>query len=75
MSKVVVFDLDETLGYFTEFGIFYELLIKYLKIQHHTDSRIFVLLLDLYPQVLRPNIWTVFKYLKTKKKKEFVLEL
>lgn len=69
MSKVVVFDLDETLGYFTEFGIFYELLIKYLKISKQYRTHVFCSLLDQYPEVLRPNIWTVFKYLKTKKKK------
>lgn len=69
MSKVVVFDLDETLGYFTEFGIFYELLIKFFKIQPSFRPHVFCLLLDLYPEVLRPNIWTVFKYLKSKKKK------
>ena len=28
--KIVVFDLDETLGYFTELGIFYDCLKKYL---------------------------------------------
>lgn len=68
-SKVVVFDLDETLGYFTEFGIFYELLIKYLKISTPYRTHVFCSLLDQYPHVLRPNIWTVFKYLKTKKQK------
>jgi phosphoserine phosphatase len=28
--KIVVFDLDETLGYFTELGIFWDCLKKYL---------------------------------------------
>ena len=28
--KIVVFDLDETLGYFTEFGIFWDSLVQYL---------------------------------------------
>lgn len=71
MSKVVVFDLDETLGYFTEFGIFYELLIKYIKISKQHRTHVFCSLLDQYPHVLRPNIWTVFKYLKAKKEKGF----
>ena len=31
--KIVVFDLDETLGYFTEFGIFWDSLSNYLKIK------------------------------------------
>lgn len=68
VSKVVVFDLDETLGYFIEFGIFYELLIKYLNVSVSDRSKIFCSLLEIYPEVLRPNILTVFKYLKTKKK-------
>ena len=31
--KVVVFDLDETLGYFTEFSIFFDIVTKYAKIK------------------------------------------
>ena len=29
--KIVVFDLDETIGYFTQFGIFWDCLTNYLK--------------------------------------------
>ena len=29
--KIVVFDLDETLGYFTEFSIFWDSLAQYIK--------------------------------------------
>ena len=32
--KIVVFDLDETLGYFTEYGIFWDSLDDYLKIKN-----------------------------------------
>ena len=31
--KIVVFDLDETLGYFTELGIFWDSLDYYMKIK------------------------------------------
>ena len=31
--KIVVFDLDETLGYFTEYGIFWDSLENYLKME------------------------------------------
>ena len=37
VNKVVVFDLDETLGYFVEFGIFWEALQEYFK---YINSRI-----------------------------------
>ena len=32
-SKIVVFDVDETLGYFVEFGIFWDSLNAYIKDQ------------------------------------------
>jgi hypothetical protein len=64
--KIVVFDLDETLGYFTEFGIFCDCLNTYFKnnnySEHHFDS-----LLDLYPEFVRPKLLTILDYLKTKK--------
>ena len=34
--KIVVFDLDETLGYFTQYGIFWDSLSNYLKNQKKT---------------------------------------
>ena len=68
--KIVVFDLDETLGYFTELGIFWDCLKNYLKIKNanktlsQTD---FNNILDLYPEFLRPNIINILTYLKNKK--------
>ena len=67
--KIVVFDLDETLGYFTEFGIFWDSLSHYLKTSNKqalTQSD-FNDILDLYPEFLRPNIINILNYLKTKK--------
>lgn len=67
--KIVVFDLDETLGYFTEFGIFWDCLSYYLKSNNkkkltQTD---FNNILDLFPEFLRPNILNILNYLKHKK--------
>jgi hypothetical protein len=67
--KIVVFDLDETLGYFTEYGIFWDSLTHYLKIKNKatlTQSD-FNDILDLYPEFLRPNIINILTYLKEKK--------
>lgn len=68
--KIVVFDLDETLGYFTELGIFYDCLKKYI----NTENNIIKLsqtdfndILDLFPEFLRPNIINILTYLKRKK--------
>ena len=63
--KIVVFDLDETLGYFVEFGIFWDILSQYLN--KETDQQFFNNLMDLYPEFLRPKIINILKYLKNKK--------
>ena len=64
--KIVVFDLDETLGYFTEFGIFCDCLDKHFKNSSYSDTN-FKELLDLYPEFLRPRILNILDYIKNKK--------
>jgi hypothetical protein len=68
--KIVVFDLDETLGYFTQYGIFWDSLKNYLNIKNKDKltQNDFNLVLDLYPEFLRPNIVNILNYLKNKKK-------
>ena len=66
-SNVVVFDLDETIGYFTEFGIFYDSLVKYLNAGQINREWIFAKTLQLFPEVIRPNLFSVLTYLKKKK--------
>jgi hypothetical protein len=66
-KKVVVFDLDETLGSFGQFGSFCMLLDEY----YNDDDKaynIFNELLDLYPEYPRPYILNVLRYLLQKKK-------
>lgn len=68
--KIVVFDLDETLGYFTQFGIFCDSLGHYLKTKNKSQltQNDFDNILDLFPEFLRPNIINILTYLKSKKK-------
>lgn len=66
-KKIVVFDLDETLGYFTEFGIFCDCLDKYFKNDSYSNTH-FKELLDLYPEYTRPKIIENLSYLKEQKK-------
>ena len=66
-KKIVVFDLDETLGYFTEFGMFCDCLDIYYKDSTYSNIH-FKTLLDLYPEFLRPHITDILTYIKTKKK-------
>ncbi len=67
--KIVVFDLDETLGYFTELGIFWDSLEYYNRTKGNPSlsQSDFNNILDLYPEFLRPNIINILKYLKKKK--------
>jgi hypothetical protein len=68
--KIVVFDLDETLGYFVEFSIFLDCLNRYLinnDINYKLTQENFNDILDLYPEFLRPNIINILNYLKNKK--------
>jgi len=66
--KIVVFDLDETLGYFVEYGMFWDCLNRYLlKDNYKLTQNDFNELLDLFPEFLRPNIINILNYLKNKK--------
>ena len=69
--KIVVFDLDETLGYFVEFGIFWKALTEYfksIKIDYNLCQEDFNLLFNLYPDFQRPKIMKILNYLKNRKK-------
>ncbi len=68
--KIVVFDLDETLGYFTQYGIFWDSLSYYIKLKNKNKltQDDFNLILNLFPEYLRPNIINILNYLKNKKK-------
>ena len=66
--KIVVFDMDETLGYFTQLSIFWDSLSNYFKTINKTLSQQdFNNVLDLFPEFLRPNIINILNYLKKKK--------
>jgi len=66
-KKIIVLDLDETLGYFTELSVFIDSLESMLK---KTISRsLFFKILDMFaPFYLRPNIMSILRYIRDKKK-------
>jgi len=61
----IVFDLDKTIGYFTQIAIFMKGIEKYIN-RKLTKMELFKLF-DLYPEIFRPEIMNIFKYLKKKK--------
>ena len=61
----IVFDMDELIGQFVEAGMFWDGLQHYFK-NKLTDTDFFHMM-DLFPQFLRPNIISIFNYLKHQK--------
>jgi hypothetical protein len=61
-----VFDLDETFGHFVQFGILIDAIEDITNRKITNDE--FEKILDLYPELLRPNILNILKFLKQKKK-------
>ena len=64
--KVVVFDLDETLGHFGQLGIFFDVVDEYFN-DETLVYKYFNELLDLYPEIFRPNIVRILSYIRKKK--------
>lgn len=85
-KKVIIFDLDETIGHFEELGRFIDglaalheggVFVKSYK--HNAFDKItqkhFNELLDLYPEFFRPKIFSIFKDLIKRKKKDKHLQV
>ena len=66
-NMVFVFDLDKTIGYFTQVAIFIEGVEDFIK--RKLKKKELYKLFDLYPEVFRPDMMSIFKYLINLKKK------
>lgn len=64
MKYAVVFDMDETLGFFQQINYLWHLL---LKINNNINKNLFKEILNLYPEFIRPNLIQILNYLKEKK--------
>lgn len=64
--KVVVFDVDETLGNFIQFSLFCHALEDYFN-QTGIMYRYFNDLVDLYPEMIRPSMVRILDYIRKKK--------
>ena len=65
-DKIVVFDLDETLGCFVELGMFCDALEK--ATSKPIEQVHFFEILTLFPEFMRPNIVNILSYLLDKKR-------
>ena len=67
-KKIVVLDVDETIGYFVELGIFCDALTKMVWNNDPTVQYThFKHLMNAFPEFLRPNILDILRFLKMKK--------
>jgi len=67
-KKIVVLDVDETIGYFVELGIFCDALTATAWNNDTTAQYAhFNRLMDAFPEFLRPNILDLLRFLKLKK--------
>jgi hypothetical protein len=64
--RFIVFDLDETLGYFKQLYYIFSVLKK-INSSFAITQPIFNRVLDLYPEFLRPKIVDILSYLKNQK--------
>lgn len=64
-KRVVVFDMDETLGCFVQLGMFTTIIENHIHRTLTYDE--FYILMDLYPLYQRPNIISILQYIKKKK--------
>jgi len=67
VKKIVVFDLDETLGHFVELGMFWDALQNHYK--RKLDKGKFFEAMETFPEFIRPQMMKILKYLVSKKKK------
>lgn len=66
-GKYVVFDVDETLGYFSQLGAFMDALSYYYKDFSRSHFERFNEILDLYPEFIRTNMIDILKYINNKR--------
>jgi hypothetical protein len=69
VKYAVVFDLDETLGYFTQVGRFWDL-TKFFLNKRDLADKYFFSILDAFDNILRPKILDILKSIKKKKKQK-----
>lgn len=68
-AKTFVFDLDETIGHFSEIYILFQFIEHNQSTLFENDKQCLYFLLDIFPEVFRYGIEIIFQYLHKKKEK------
>ena len=67
MKRGIVFDMDKCIGYFTQIALYIDIvedLSRPLKVNEYYE------MFNMFPEIFRPGIFQVFKYLLRRKKKD-----
>ena len=67
MKRGIVFDMDKCIGYFTQIALYIDIiedLSRTLKVNEYYE------MFNMFPEIFRPGIFQVFKYLLRRKKKD-----
>lgn len=68
MINAIVFDLDETIGYFSQLYTIWDTITNICEDLNRTQyQQLFNIVLDTFDNYMRPLIMSIFKYLKNKK--------
>ena len=68
MRRIVVFDLDETIGSFVEIGMFWDALRSVTGIEQD-NVQMFYKVMDAFPEFLRPDIIRILEYVVDMRRK------
>ena len=72
VKKIIVFDLDETLGYFSEFGIFYDSIERFIGGNGLNRAQSFKLIELFEEEILRPQIMLILRSIMKMKKNKII---
>ena len=63
-KKIIIFDMDETIGSFKFASVYYNILLDIKKFSKKEKKEIYFKILDNYPNIFRKNIFKIFNFLK-----------
>jgi hypothetical protein len=66
-AKIIVFDLDGTLGYFSQISVIWEFLKRQCLFLPQHEKPLFNAVFDLFPEIIRPNMSAILKYVYKQK--------
>lgn len=67
LRRAVIFDMDETIGYFSQLGLIIDSLENHIKRKLKEEEQFHMM--DIFHNIFRPGIFDIFKLLKREKKK------